>query len=445
LIGWLSLTFGIASVQADTNNVSSRPNIIFIMVDDMGRDWVSCYGSEHPTPNVDRLARQGLRYETAWSMPICTPTRVTLLTGQYPFRHGWTRHHDVPRWGGDGLDWNRFTTFARVLRDAGYKTGIGGKWQVNDLRDQPDALKQHGFDEHCVWTGAESGRPETELRYANGYIMTNGHRESVSFGPDTINQFAIDFVQRHRDEPFLFYYPMLLAHGPLGTTPSSEPAVPGTKQDQFAGYITYMDDLVGRLIDAVDRAGLADKTMIILTGDNGSLMAGTLDGAAYKKGKGELADWGVHVPLIVRAPFLIPQSGFTSSDLVDFTDFYPTLVELAGATLPHGVVLDGKSLVPSLSGDEDPFKKRNWIYSQLGTSRMVRDWQFSLDNQGGCYRLSEDPLQTDNLFVSKERIVPGRRARLQMILDRIPPDAPPPFAPFSQEVLHRESGIETRD
>ena len=138
----------------------------------------------------------------------------------------------------------------------------------------------------------------------------------------------------------------------------------------------------------------------------------------------------LHVPFVVRAPFLIPQPGLTSNDLVDFTDLYPTFVELAGAKLPVGVQLDGKSLVPSLSGDEDPFKKRNWIYSQIGTFRIVRDWQFSLDNKGGCYRLSDDPLQKLNLITSGERIIPGRRARLQKILDRFPPNAKPPFNEF---------------
>ncbi|HIG28960.1 MAG TPA: N-acetylgalactosamine 6-sulfate sulfatase [Planctomycetes bacterium] len=426
---WL-LMFCQGSVLADDGSVlptSARPNIILIMVDDMGRDWVSCYGSPHQTPCVDRLAKQGLRYETAWSMPICTPTRVTLLTGQYPFRHGWTTHYDVPRQGGVGLDWNQFTTFARVLRNAGYATGIGGKWQINDLRRQKDALWQHGFDEHAVWTGAEKGHEETEKRYFDGYVMTNNQRKTVPYGPDAINNFAIEFVKRHRDRPFLFYYPMLLAHGPYGSTPLNQKNAPVEKPEQYAGYVTYMDYLVGRLVDAVDEAGIADRTMIVFTGDNGSSTVGALHGSPYKKGKGQRADWGVHVPLVVRAPFLIPQAGLTSNDLVDFTDFYPTFVELAGGKLPDGIQIDGKSLLPSLSGDEDPFKKRNWIYSQIGDFRMVRDWQFSLDNQGGCYRLSDDPLQKNNLFTSQERIIPGRRDRLKMILDRFPVDAKRPF------------------
>lgn len=432
------LTVAIASssggfTRASETVAAEQPNIILIMADDMGRDWVSCYGARHQTPNVDRLAKEGLRYTTAWCTPICTPTRVTLLTGQYPFRHGWVQHYDVPRWGGLGLDWNRFTTFAPVIRDAGYATGVGGKWQINDFRKQPDALKRHGFDEHCVWTGAEQGHPETEERYFNGHIMMNGRRKTVAYGPDTINDFAIDFVKRHRDEPFLFYYPMLLTHGPFGATPFNKDNPPTEKPEQYAGYVTYMDYLVGKLIDAVDEAGIAERTLIVFVGDNGASAAGTINGTAYKKGKGQRADWGVHVPFIVRAPFLIPQPGLYSRDLVDFTDLYPTFVELTGAKLPNGVTLDGKSLVPSLSGDEDPFKKRNWIFSQIGDFRMVRDWEYLLDNQQGCYHMLNDPLQTKNLFTSKERIVPGRRARLQKILDRFPPNAPAPFPEFEQK------------
>ena len=430
-------SLSLPGIRADTSvQTAKRPNIIFIMVDDMGRDWISCYGARHQTPNIDRLAKEGLRYETAWCNPICTPTRVTLLTGQYAFRHGWTHHYDVARNGGDGLKWTRFTTFARVVRSAGYRTAIAGKWQINNLRRQPDALNQHGFDEHCVWPGAEQGFPETEERYFNGSIMTNGRRETVPFGPDTINNFACDFVRRHKDQPFLLYYPMLLTHGPFGATPLNKDNPPQEKATSYAGYVTYMDRLVGRLIDAVDKAGLKQNTVLIFTGDNGSSSPGTLHGKPYKKGKGQEADWGVHVPFIVRAPSLVPQAGLVTRDLVDFTDIYPTFVELSGATLPAGIPLDGKRLVPSISGDDDPFKKRNWIYSQIGTFRMVRDWQYLLDNREGFYQLSDgrnavaDLLQTKNLFTSQERVIPGRRARLQKILDRFPPNADPPFDGF---------------
>ena len=405
-----------------------RPNIILIMVDDMGRDWVSCYGAQHQTPTIDRLAKQGVRYETAWSTPICTPTRVTLLTGQYPFRHGWTRHYDVPRWGGDGLSWKKFTTFARVLRDAGYATAIGGKWQINHLGEQPDALKQHGFDEHCVWTGVEAGRAETERRYWRGHIMTNGQRGEASYGPDTINSFLVDFIRRKRNEPFLVYYPMLLTHGPHTTTPQNRDKAPEGKEALYAGNVTYMDQLVGKLMDAVDETGLAKSTLIVFTGDNGSAAAGNLNGESFEKGKGREADRGAHVPFVVRAPFLT-SGGRVSRDLIDFTDLYPTFLELAKTAPPNDVTLDGRSFVPSLRGSEDPFEKRNWIFSQLGEFRMIRDWQHILDSKGNFHDLTKDPLQRNEVS-PLDKIAPGRRQRLKAILNRFPKDGPAPFPAY---------------
>ena len=408
-----------------------RPNIILIMVDDMGRDWVSCYGAQHPTPNIDRLAKQGVRYETAWCTPICTPTRVTLLTGQYPFRHGWTQHYDVPRWGGAGLSWTKFTTFARVLRDSGYATAIGGKWQINHLGKQPDALKQHGFDTHCVWTGVETGRAETEQRYWDGHIMTNGRRTTASYGPDTINSFLIDFIKRKREKPFLVYYPMLLTHGPHTTTPQNQDNAPVGKDALYAGNVAYMDQLVGKLIKAVDDAGLMHNTLIVFTGDNGSAAAGHLNGKPFEKGKGREADRGVHVPFVVRAPFLT-SAGRVSRDLIDFTDLYPTFLELAKTAPPQGMTLDGRSFVPSLRGSEDPFEKRNWIFSQIGDFRMIRDWQHILDSKGNFHDLTKDPLQQTEVS-PLDKIAPGRRERLEMILKRFPQNAPSPFPEFEEK------------
>ena len=405
-----------------------KPNIIFIMVDDMGRDWVSCYGAAHPTPNIDKLAKEGVRYETAWCTPICTPTRVTLLTGQYPFRHGWVQHYDVPRWGGAGLRPDRFTTFARVLRDAGYATVIGGKWQINHLGKQRDILKQHGFDEHCVWPGVEEGRPETRERFWDGFLVTNGKRGNVPYGPDAINQFLIDFMKRHKEKPFLLYYPMLLTHGPHTVTPFNREKAPVGKPALYAGNVTYMDHLVGKLVAAVDELGLKERTLIVFTGDNGSASPGKLQGEPYPKGKGRQADWGVHVPFVVRAPFL-SKGGIVSRDLVDFTDLYPTFLELAGASAPEKVKLDGRSFVPSLRGIEDPFKKRSWIYSQIGKFRMIRDWTHIVDSKGAFHNLLKDPRQ-ERKVNPLDKIAPGRRQRLQMILDRFPQNAEAPFPEF---------------
>ena len=410
---------------AASTRAEERPNFILITADDVGRDWISCYGGAHATPHIDRLAQQGVRYETAWATPMCTPTRVTLLTGQYPFRHGWTREYNVPRQGGAGLSPQHFTTFARVLRKAGYQTAIGGTWQLNDLHRQSRALHEHGFHEHCVWPGAVAGKPDTENKYWDAQLMTNGDRTTVPYGPDAIHAFLVDFLKRAQQQPFLIYYPMLLARGPHVAKPLSRKQPPTQNSDLFADNVTYLDHLVGNLLRAVDEAGLQKKTMIIFTGSNGSAVAGSLHGKSQLAGKGQPRDRGVHVPFIVRAPFLT-DGNRVSRDLLDFTDIFPTLLQLAGVKAPEELNLDGKSFVASLQGSDDPFEKRNWIYSQLGDVRMIRDWQHVVDSKGSFHDLQKDPLQQHTVS-PLDKIAPGRRQRLQMILKRFPPNAPAPF------------------
>ena len=414
---WVSSTAQAADV---------KPNIIFIMVDDMGRDWISSYGASHPTPNVDRLATQGIRFENCWCAPICTPTRMELLTGQYPFRTGWVRHHDVPRWGGKGFDWEKFTSFARVVKKAGYTTAIGGKWQINDFRKQPGALKLHGFDEHCVWTGWETGNaPPSSKRYWDGYIMTNGKREVHKHGSEAVNDFLIDFIRRNKKRPFLAYYPMMLVHGPFLPTPLNRDKAPEGKTALYAGMVTYMDHLVGKLVDAVDELGIADRTIIMFTGDNGSA-SGTLNGKPYPKGKGRTNDWGVHMPFLVRAP-MFSKGGEVSDDLIDFTDMLPTFADLAGAELPAGVKLDGRSFVSSLRGDRSAKGKREWIFAQIEDRRTIRDKHYKLDSSGSFWNISKDLLERKDLRESKEPDVVEARERLGKVLASLPQNAGGPF------------------
>ena len=189
-----------------------------------------------------------------------------------------------------------------------------------------------------------------------------------------------------------------------------------------------MDHLVRRLVGTVNDLGLSDRTVIIFTGDNGSASSGTLNGEPYPKGKGRQADWGAHVPFIVRAPFL-NKGGVVSRDLIYFTDLYPTFLDLAGIDPPKTLELDGKSFLSGLRGDEDPFKKRRWIYSQIGDFRMIRDWHHIVDSEESFHNLLKDPRQEQEIS-PLDKIAPGRRQRLQMILDRFPENAPAPFPEF---------------
>jgi len=407
------------------------PNIIFILADDFGRDWLGCYGGEEDvTPNLDQLAQGGMRFETCYCTPLCTPTRHELLTGRYPFRTGWTTHYDTPRWGGQYFDWNREITFARVLKPLGYATAVAGKWQMNDFRTHPDALARHGFDEHCLWTGFETGNEKvSSRRYWDAFIQTNGDRKTHTgqFGPDVVSDFVLDFVRRKKDGPFLLYYPMMLIHGGLEETPDVKGQ--GLKKGHALTVenVRYLDELVGKLVATLDELGIREETIVFFSGDNGSADGAQAWGAKQPGGKGKVSERGVHTPLIANCPGTIP-TGAVTEDLVDFSDVLPTLAELAGAPLPEGVTLDGRSFASTLQGRSGG-PKRDWIYSQLGNKRVVRDKRFSLYNDGRFYDLKADRYEEHDLSQSRAAETAAARERLQKVLDSLPEDAKLPFEP----------------
>ena len=213
----LPFTF-LSCITDSTSTKEKKPNIIFIMVDDLGKEWISCYGSESiKTPNIDELAETGMQFNNAYSMAQCTPTRTSLLTGQYPYNTGWINHWDVPRWGVCYFDWDKYTTFARVMKSAGYVTAAAGKWQINDFRIEPEAMKKHGFDDWCMWTGYEAKNPPSGKRYYDAYINTpeGSKTRNEKFGPDVFTDFIIDFMKENKENPMMIYYPMVLTHLPL--------------------------------------------------------------------------------------------------------------------------------------------------------------------------------------------------------------------------------------
>ena len=224
--------FGLLSSCSIDKKDEKKPNILFILVDDLGKEWLSCYGAELvETPHIDELARTGMTFENAYSMPQCTPSRITLLTGQYPWRNGWVNHYDVPRLGHGGrFDPDMNPSFGKNMRDAGYVTCIAGKWQISDFRLEPEATVKAGFDAYCMWTGGENGGPSTkasQLRYWDPYIHTKEGSKTYTgeFGPDIYSDFIVDFMRKNKDKPMMIYYPMCLTHGPLTTTPL-EPNAP---------------------------------------------------------------------------------------------------------------------------------------------------------------------------------------------------------------------------
>ncbi|MHC4323880.1 MAG: sulfatase-like hydrolase/transferase [Planctomycetota bacterium] len=431
-----------------------RPNILFIMVDDLGKEWISCYGAKDiETPNIDALAKTGMRFENAWSMPQCTPSRATLLTGQYPWRTGWVNHWDVPRWGVGYFDWKlrQNMTFANIMKTSGYATAAVGKWQINDFRITPDAMKKHGFDDWCMWTGYESGNPASAKRYWDAYINTPQGSKTYAgkFGPDVYTDYLIRFITEHKDQPMMLYFPMALTHGPLTTTPA-EPDLEDSKE-KFKAMIRYTDLLVGRLCNALDKLRIRDRTIIIFTTDNGSGggHTGTLNGRKIRGGKAKKTENGVCAPYIVNCPGLVPQSVVTD-ELTDFTDLLPTFAELGGAEVPKDLKIDGVSIAPLLLGKAKN-SGRKWIMA-LGhgaakldengvrgkvdyTERVIRDkrhkvWVSEQRKITQLYDLLSDPFEKKNLIASTKPEHLAAISKFQTVADTMPEkDARPAYTP----------------
>jgi len=431
-----------------------QPNILFIMVDDLGKEWISAYGAEGiDTPRIDTLASSGMRFSNAYSMPQCTPSRLSLLTGQYPFRHGWTNHFDVPRWGsGAHFDPERNPSFPQYLRNVGYATAIAGKWQIDDFRVEPRALEEAGFDAWKVWTGGEGGNLEqSSARYWDPYIhegISSSTREGA-FGPDLFTDFLIDFMKVHRNQPMFLYYPMVLTHTPLVATPD-EPCAE-ERMTKHKAMTRYVDKLVGRLVDELNRLDIRERTIVIFTTDNGTSrsISGRRDGRTVRGGKAELREPGSNVPIIVNGPGIVPE-GVATDELTDFTDLAPTFVELAGARLETNERIDGHSIAPLLLGQTQR-SPRDWIMAMGArpagfennrvvpvadfAARVVRDkrWKLFINEDCEAFRLHDlktDPSESINLIGSgRPEALQARKKLMQAVRTMPQKDAAPQYDP----------------
>ncbi|MCP4456086.1 MAG: sulfatase-like hydrolase/transferase [Planctomycetes bacterium] len=381
----------------------TQPNIIFVMLDDLGKEWVGCYGAQGiETPNIDKLAATGIKFNNAYSMPQCTPSRTCFLTGQYPFRNGWVNHWDVPRWGMGYFDWTQNPSIGRVMKAAGYKTAAAGKWQINDFRQHPDAMVKHGFDNYCMWTGYESKNPPSAKRYWDPYIHTKEGSRTYpgQFGPDVYNQFVLDFITANKDQPFFVYYPLALPHGPLVHTPL-EPDVTET-YDKYRAMVRYCDHLTGKLVNHLDKLGLRKKTIIVWTTDNGSSRGiyNEMNGRRVRGGKTQTTENGVNAPFIVNCPGTVP-AGVVSDALIDFSDMLSTFADLAGASPEPGHVYDG-------------FSAKKVFLGRAKTS--PRKWNLAMGSHAGV----STNQGVENVYYFRDRVVREARYKLFVGIDRTP-------------------------
>lgn len=387
---------------------AAKPNIIFILIDDLGKEWLHCYGGENiQTPGIDQLANQGTLYKNAYSMPQCTPSRACFMTGQYPFRNGWVNHWDAPRWGVGYFDWTQNPSIARVMKSAGYATAVAGKWQLNDFRIHPDVMVQHGFDEYCMWTGAEGAADKkhealSKRRYWDPYIHTKEGSRSYpgKFGPDIYNDFLLNFIEKNKDQPFFIYYPMALTHGPMVHTPLAPDAK--TKMEKHVAMVQYTDHLLTKIITQLEALEIRKNTIVIWTCDNGTSRGinNRRNGRLVKGGKTKTTENGVNTPFIVSCPGLIPE-GKVSDALVDFTDMYATFTDLAEGMPEAGYTYDGFSLKNVFLGKVE---------------KTPRPWIMGMGSHPA--RLSVNGVEGTHYF--RDRVIRDKRFKLFIGPDRKP-------------------------
>lgn len=384
----------------------AKPNIILIFSDDVGLGDVGCYGGPFKTPQIDALAQGGLRFDECYSTPLCGPSRCQTLTGRYPFRTGLVSNQSAT-----AISPDREIMIPTVMKKASYVTASVGKWGQMCL-----GPGEWGFDEYIVFKG--SGR---YWREQTPHYTVNGKQKELAeneYLPDTLHQFAVDFIARHKEHPFFMYYPMSHIHGPILRTPDSKPSA--SKDELYADNIVYMDKLVGQLMAALDRLQLREKTLVLFTGDNGTAHFGpaTVNGKPISGKKGSMLEGGSRVPLIANWPGTVPQ-GKTSKDLIDFSDFFPTFADLGGAALPAGVTIDGHVFTPQLKGQ--PGTPREWVYVELNGKRYVRTARWKLNNDGELFDMKEAPFKeipVDKNTADQEAI--AARKHLQEVLEGLP-------------------------
>ena len=365
-LAFASLVVGSVSLAAPA---APRPNILLILADDLGRETLGGYGGlDYRTPHLDQLAARGMRFTHAYAQPLCTPTRLQLMTGKYNQRN----------WVAFGIMDPKEKTIAHFMRDAGYRTCIAGKWQFwsYDPPDYPGAAQRRGigmkvedagFDAYSVWHAFHT--EDKGSRYANPKVYQNGKFIADTegrYGDDLWVDFIADFMDRNRAEPVFAFYAMALPHWPMVPTPRSadwrEPAKRLVEDVRhFKDMVEYADTCVGRLLAKLEALKLRENTIVIFYADNGTdvrISSRTKEGVV-RGGKGLPTDNGIHVPLIVQWPGRV-QAGVAADDLVDSTDFLPTIAELTGAKLPPEWGADGVSFAPRLLGR--PGKPREWAF-----------------------------------------------------------------------------------
>ena len=413
-----------------------RPNIVYILADDLGFPELSCNGADHfKTPNIDSLAQGGVRFTRFFTAPLCGPSRSLILTGRYAFRTGAVSQdtcRNLVRTGDKAEQ-----MIPAVLKKAGYATALIGKWgQLSPSGSPAEWGFEHDFHfkaSGIYWNsktvkkmntdGSVRGDPDTYTKDGKVLPLNDGE-----YMPDLLHKDAVAWLEDHKDGPFFLYYSMSHVHGEILPTPDSAPLPAGTSEAarlaaHYTDNINYMDKLVGKLLAELERMKLRENTLIVFMGDNGTAKAhapvATIGGKRVEGEKGSMKEGGGLVPFIASWPGVTP-AGKVNNNVADASDLLATFADVAGAPLPKDRPLDGKSLVSQFKGSTESL--RSWAYCQLGNNFYVRENGWKLDQAGDLFDMKDAPFKEALVPAdSKDEAAIAARKRLAVALAELNP------------------------
>ena len=393
------------------SKVSKKPNIIYILADDLGIGDVSCYGSDkNKTPIIDQLAKGGIRFNHSYTAPLCGPSRAMILTGRYAFRTGAVNQDMVA-----DIKPQDEILIPSVLKTEGYVTSLTGKWSQFSLTPA-----EFGFDDYITFQGS-GDYWSTEKKKSENYIENgvNKKLDSLTYMPDLMHNHLVNFITTNKDKPFFLYYSMVHVHALIQSTPDSKPG-----SDLYEDNTAYMDKLVGKLLQTLDDLKLRENTLIIFMGDNGTAnqyaYRSTIGGKALSGKKGTMLECGSLVPTIANWPGVI-ESNKVSNVLIDSSDLLPTFADLAGAKLPTKNVIDGRSFLPQLMGKKG--NPREWIFTELGNKWYVREAKWKLNREGELFDMSNSPFEEKLVTdIKSNKEASEAYERLQKVLQELSPE-----------------------
>ena len=421
----MALTRAVIALFACASSLlaADKPNIVFFLVDDFGKGGLSSMGSDlHETPNIDKLAESGMRFTNGYAAStVCSPSRAAILTGRYPGRTNitdWIAGHESPFAKLKIPDWQMYmdhdwVLLPEALKKHGYATGFIGKWHLIPYRDSKRKDKHfptdHGFDINIG--GNAWGQPNGRGKYYHPFDMPNVKSKPGDYLTDRLTDYAVDFIEDNKEKPFLLFFSYYTVHTPLMgrkdlVAKYKKKSAAGNYTQEGADYAAMCESLdtsVGRVMKALQDNGLSQNTIVVFTGDNGADQHQYTGGLRGRKALSH--EGGVRVPVIFSWPGKI-EADSTSDVLMTGTDYYPTLLDLAGLPLHKDQHLDGVSLKPVLLGKESiPERSLFWHYphyhrtTPYGAIRKGK-WkliEFFEDDALELYNLDKDMAETVNL------------------------------------------------